>query len=68
MPRGDRGWLRRSVLLLVCAWPLSLHTATLYASPEWPARVNAAAMVLGAVIWAIAAPLAAARWFKWEEA
>lgn len=55
MPRGDRVWLRRSVLLLVCAWPLSLYTATLFTSPEWPARVNATAMALGAAIWAIAA-------------
>jgi uncharacterized membrane protein len=53
-------WLRRSVLLLVCAWPLSLHTAILFASPEWPARVNAAALALAALIWAAAAGRAVA--------
>jgi len=54
MPRGDRVWLGRSVLLLVCAWPLSLHTAIHFALPDWPARINAAAIVLGALIWAVA--------------
>lgn len=47
-------WIRRSVLLLACAWPLSLHYAILFAAPEWPARVTAAAIALGALIWAIA--------------
>jgi len=54
MPRAQRAWVRRSVLLLACAWPLSLHAAILFATPEWPARVNAATMGLAAVIWAIA--------------
>lgn len=65
MPRTERVWIRRSVLLLACAWPLSLHYAVLFAAPEWPARVNAAALLAGAIIWAIsearvAAALAAA--------
>ena len=55
MPHEDRIWLRRSVLLLACAWPLSLHYAILFAAPDWPARVTAAAAVLGALIWALAA-------------
>ena len=55
MPSGDRVWLRRSILLLVCAWPLALHYSILFAAPEWPARVNAAAAACGALIWAIAA-------------
>lgn len=54
MPRAQRVWVRRSVLLLACAWPLSLHGAILFAAPGWPARVTAAAMALGALIWAIA--------------
>ena len=54
MPRAQRAWIRRSVLLLACAWPLSLHYAILFAAPQWPARVTAAAMALGALIWAIA--------------
>lgn len=54
MPRAQRAWVRRSVLLLACAWPLSLHAAILFAAPGWPARVTAAAMALGALIWAIA--------------
>lgn len=54
MPRAQRVWIRRSVLLLACAWPLSLHYAILFAAPEWPARVTAAAIALGALIWAIA--------------
>ena len=61
MPRAPRVWIRRSVLLLACAWPLSLHCAIVFASPEWPARVTATAIALGALIWAIAdARLAAA--------
>ena len=55
MPRAESVWLRRSVLLLACAWPLSLHTAILFAAPAWPARVTAVAAALGALIWAIAA-------------
>ena len=55
MPSGDRVWLRRSILLLACAWPLSLHYAILFAAPEWPARINAAAAAIGVLIWAIAA-------------
>lgn len=55
MPSGDRMWLRRSVLLLICAWPLALHYSILFAAPEWPARVNAAAAATGALIWAFAA-------------
>jgi uncharacterized membrane protein len=54
MPRAQRVWVRRSVLLLACAWPLSLHAAILFAAPEWPARVTATAMALGALIWAFA--------------
>jgi uncharacterized membrane protein len=54
-PRAERVWVRRSVLLLACAWPLTLHYAILFAAPEWPARVNAAALALAALIWALAA-------------
>jgi len=54
MPRAERVWIRRSVLLLACAWPLSLHAAILFAAPQWPARVTAAALALGALIWTIA--------------
>jgi uncharacterized membrane protein len=54
MPRAQRVWIRRSVLLLACTWPLSLHYAIVFAAPEWPARVTATAMALGALIWAIA--------------
>ena len=54
MPRAQRAWVRRSVLLLACAWPLSLHAAILFAPPGWPARVSAAALALGALIWALA--------------
>ena len=54
MPRAQRAWIRRSVLLLACAWPLSLHYAIVFAAPEWPARVTATALALGALIWAIA--------------
>ena len=54
MPRAERVWIRRSVLLLACAWPLSLHAAILLAAPQWPARVTAAALALGALIWTIA--------------
>ena len=53
MARAERLWIRRSVLLLACAWPLSLHYAILFA-PAWPARVNAAALALAALLWAIA--------------
>ena len=42
------------MVLLACAWPLSLHLAILLAAPGWPARVNAAAAALGLLIWAIA--------------
>jgi uncharacterized membrane protein len=59
MARAERLWIRRSVLLLACAWPLSLHYAILFA-PGWPARVNAAALALALLIWAIAAARAAA--------
>jgi uncharacterized membrane protein len=52
MARAERVWIRRSVLLLACAWPLSLHYAILFA-PAWPARVNAAALALAALLWAI---------------
>ena len=55
MPRAESVWLRRSVMLLAIAWPLSLHAAILFAAPEWPARITAAAIALGALIWAIAA-------------
>ena len=54
MPRVERVWIRRSVLLLACAWPLSLHYAIVFAAPAWPARVIAAAIALGALIWVIA--------------
>jgi len=54
MPRAERVWIRRSVLLLACAWPLSLHAAIVLAGPPWPARVTAAAMALAALLWAIA--------------
>ncbi len=65
MPRAERPWIRRAALLLACAWPLSLHAAILFAAPPWPARVNASALALGALLWAIsearvAAALAAA--------
>ena len=55
MPSGDRVWLRRSVLLLVCTWPLALHYSILFAAAEWPARVNAAAAAAGVLLWAVAA-------------
>ena len=55
MPSGERVWLRRSILLLACAWPLSLHYTILFAAPEWPARINAAAAAIGVLIWAFAA-------------
>jgi len=58
MARAERLWIRRSVLLLACAWPLSLHYAILFA-PAWPARVNAAALALAALLWAIAEARAA---------
>ena len=54
MPRAQRVWVRRSVLLLAIAWPLSLHGAILFAPPGWPARVTGVAIALGALIWAIA--------------
>lgn len=54
MARAERVWIRRSALLLACAWPLSLHAAILFAGPPWPARVNAAALALAALLWAIA--------------
>lgn len=54
MPRAQRAWVRRSFLLLVCAWPLALHYAVEFASPAWPARVTAIAVALGTLIWAIA--------------
>ena len=54
MPRAQRAWVRRSILLLACAWPLSLHAAILFAPPGWPARVTAAALALGALIWTLA--------------
>jgi uncharacterized membrane protein len=65
MARAERVWIRRSALLLACAWPLSLHAAILFAAPPWPARVNGAALALAALLWAIsearvAAALAAA--------
>jgi uncharacterized membrane protein len=56
MPRAQRVWVRRSVLLLACAWPVSLHLAILFAAPPWPARVTAAALALGVLIWAAADP------------
>jgi len=52
MPRAQRVWVRRSVLLLACAWPVALHTAILFAAPDWPARVTAAALAAGILIWA----------------
>lgn len=55
MPRGDSVWLRRSILLLVCAWPLALHSSILFASPQWSASVNASAIAIGLAIWAVAA-------------
>lgn len=55
MPSGDRVWLRRSVFLLVCAWPLALHASILFASPQWSAGVNAGAIAIGVAIWTIAA-------------
>ena len=61
MPSGDRLWLRRSALLLVCAWPLALHYSILFASPEWPARVNGTAAGLGVLIATIAADSNGAR-------
>lgn len=60
MSRAQRVWIRRSVLLLACAWPLSLHYAIVFAAPEWSARVTATAIALGAVIWATADGRAAA--------
>jgi len=54
MARAERPWIRRAALLLACAWPLSLHAAILFAAPPWPARVNAAALALGVLLWAIA--------------
>jgi uncharacterized membrane protein len=56
MPGTQPAWIRRSVLLLACGWPLSLHTAVLLGSPDGPARVNAAVAALGLLIWAAAAP------------
>jgi len=55
MPSGDGVWLRRSVLLLLCAWPVALHYSILFAPPEWPARVNATAAGLGVLVASIAA-------------
>ncbi len=46
--------MRGAVLALAVAWPLSLHLAVLLASPEWPARVNAAALALAALLAALA--------------
>jgi uncharacterized membrane protein len=60
MARAERLWIRRSALLLACAWPLSLHAAILFAAPPWPARVNAAALALGALLWALSAARAVA--------
>jgi uncharacterized membrane protein len=60
MARAERLWIRRSALVLACAWPLSLHYAILFAAPEWPARVNAAALALAALIWAMSEARAAA--------
>lgn len=54
MPRAQRAWFRRSCLLLACIWPLALHSAVEFASPEWPARVTATAVALGALLWALA--------------
>lgn len=56
MPRPQRVWVRRSVLLLACAWPVCLHLAIVFAAPPWPARVTGAALALGALIWAGADP------------
>jgi uncharacterized membrane protein len=55
MSSGDRIWLRRSILLLLCAWPLALHYSILFASPEWPARINGTAAGIGLLIAGIAA-------------
>jgi len=43
-------------VLLACAWPLCLHAAILFAAPGWPARVTAATLAMGALLWAIADP------------
>jgi len=61
MPSGDGGWLRRSVLLLLCAWPVALHYSILFASPEWPARVNGIAVGIATLIAGIAAGSLGAR-------
>jgi uncharacterized membrane protein len=45
--------MRGAALALAVAWPLSLHLAVLLASPEWPARVNAAALALAALLAAL---------------
>jgi uncharacterized membrane protein len=41
--------MRGAVLALAVAWPLSLHLAVLFGQPDWPARVNAAALMLAAL-------------------
>jgi uncharacterized membrane protein len=61
MPLGERVWLRRSVLLLVCAWPLALHSAIQFASPHWSIAVNTTAIAMCLAIWAIAASKRSAR-------
>jgi uncharacterized membrane protein len=61
MPSGDGVWLRRSVLLLLCAWPVALHYSILFASPEWPARVNGIAVGIATLIAGIAAGSLGAR-------
>ena len=55
MARPGSVWLRRAVLLLAIAWPLSLHAAIVFAGPAWPARVNAAAGALAVLAGALAA-------------
>lgn len=61
MPSGDGVWLRRSVLLLFCAWPVALHYSILFAPQDWPARVNATAAGIGVVLGAVAAGSRSAR-------
>jgi uncharacterized membrane protein len=50
MSRGEGLWLRRSFLLLFCVWPVALHSSILFASPEWPARINGIAAGVGLLI------------------
>jgi uncharacterized membrane protein len=49
------GWISRSALLLICAWPLSLHMAILLHAQDWAPRLTALAAALAAVLWALAA-------------